>query len=287
MPKTWPDIVSEISGRIKKAQNDGESLWFRGQNEPWPIRSKLHRYVLEIEKRADQEGQTPPETLAGLLRKEFQTMYLRYGQLSTHILPTIEQGPWGRVFSMQHYGVSTPLIDFTESFAVALYMANWNRDPKRDAAVYLLEPLKMNSQSHIGPHHTAIGDDFSGYITRALLELYHPTLYSTIPDDMEKPDVLHPLAVTPTAINGRMRAQKAVFVLAGQSFESIDDNCPGAISRFILPSATYDDSMDWLNLVGYEHSEFFPDVWGISEDFKSRDQHIRKLAEQIATEART
>ena len=289
--KNWQEVLAEVNKRIKKTRSEGESIWFRGQNEPWPVRSKLHRYILDLEKSAGKEGQVSRKELASLLLREFQTMFQVFGQKSVHLLPPIEQGPWGRVFSMQHYGIPTPLVDFSESFALAVYMANWNRDPNKDAAIYILEPLKMNAQSHVGPHQVALNDDSPGFVSRALTELYHPTLYSSVPEEIIAPEELKDrtqlpsLAVTPTAINGRMRAQKAAFVLSSPSFDPIDEASEDAILKIVLSASTYEDSIDWLNLVGFEHVEYFPDIWGVSVDFELRSGHAKRLAEEIAREA--
>jgi len=48
---------------------------------------------------------------------------------------------------MQHYGLPTLLLDWTESFACAVYFAQQGRDPKSDAAIYLLDPQLLNAAS--------------------------------------------------------------------------------------------------------------------------------------------
>lgn len=282
MSERWPEILQSVSDRIKRAHDQGESIWFRGQNKPWALRSRLHRSILDLVKVAGEEGKATDDELRRLVLTEFQTMYQAYGQKCAQVLPPIEQGPWGRVFSMQHYGVPTILLDFTESFAVALYMANWNRDPRKDAALYILEPLKMNATSHVGPMQVALNDETPDMISATLTELYHPTLWFSVPEDLVPGPLkdrtsLPNLAVSPTAINRRMRGQKSTFVLCSASFEPVESSNRGAITPVILPSSTYEESRDWLSLVGFEHAEYFPDVWGVSEDFKIRSEHLKRL----------
>jgi hypothetical protein len=282
MSQSWLDILQTISDRIKEAHGRGESIWFRGQNESWPLRSRLHRSIFDLVEVAGKRSKATKDELSQLVLTEFQTMYQTYGQKCAQVLPPVEQGAWGRVFSMQHYGVATILLDFTESFAVALYMANWNRDPGKNAAIYVLEPLKMNAASHVGPQQIALNDDTPGSISRALTELYHPTQWKGIPDDLVPMELrdrtkLPNLAVTPTAINGRMRGQKSTFVLSSASLEPVERRNQEAITTIVLPASTFEESRDWLELIGFEHSEYFPDVWGISEDFGIRSEHLKRL----------
>lgn len=50
---------------------------------------------------------------------------------------------------MQHYGVPTRLLDWSENPLVALYFAVENKDKETDAAIWMLRPNKLNTHAHI------------------------------------------------------------------------------------------------------------------------------------------
>ena len=84
---------------------------------------------------------------------------LRFKQRSIPFVVRPQDDPWDKLFVMQHYGVPTRLLDWSENPFIGLYFAVTGTDftatgtfParllyfKQDAAVWLLDPVKWNRQ---------------------------------------------------------------------------------------------------------------------------------------------
>jgi len=165
---------------------------------------------------------------------------------------------------MQHFGVLTRLLDWTMSFACALYFAQRDRSRDDDAAIFILEPestnakvtgedssitmpLVLHEHHEIGPRHVD-------------LDLYHPNVHVST-DEVDQVRELPSLNVVAPFGNPRMQAQRGVFTLCGSSF------CPefeGSVVKIELPASTYDDAEEFLALAGVNEFTYFPDLFGLS-----------------------
>jgi hypothetical protein len=105
----------------------GLNPWFRGQaNAEWAPRPSLFR-----------KGGKEHDVTASFMQ--------RAGMYTNQRLPG---SPAQWLSLMQHVGVPTRLLDWTESAAVALYFAVHPREDK-DGAVWLLDPVELNKLSGV------------------------------------------------------------------------------------------------------------------------------------------
>src|SRR6266446_641072 len=142
MNPKWQEILEQVTTLRQESAKLGVKLWYRGQRVAgWPIRSTLHRRVIEYFERTKIHFGNEDTSF---LREEYKSVYRTFKAQAWHLLDPIERGDWGIVFRMQHHGFPTRLLDWTKSFACALYFAHWQRDPSEDAAVYVLNPEGLN-----------------------------------------------------------------------------------------------------------------------------------------------
>jgi hypothetical protein len=227
---------------MKQARTDlgnPDVLWYRGHpNSNFYLLATLLRY---------RNGLTKEKHLFTSFRK-----------FSDRILKR-RDSEWETLFEMQHYGVPTRLLDWSETFGVALFFAatyNQGHHPDNDAAIYLLDPIALNKLSGIGEIFTVPRDESKFGYTKIYWE--------------HTPFAAHaPIAIEPIFINDRMLAQRGVFTVHHDEIDPIEDKFPTAIKKVILPNAAIPAAMEFLELSNLNVFSIFPDLFGISDYLKS------------------
>lgn len=98
---TWEIILD----KAKKFKKSNRNVWFRGQGDSnWQLKSSLFRQSFS--------------TLEQYLNNE-RTKYNLFKNLG-HMYHN--EDDWSLLYTMQHHGVKTRLLDWSESFATALFL---------------------------------------------------------------------------------------------------------------------------------------------------------------------
>jgi FRG domain len=282
MNSKWQEILDDVTTLRREAAKLGVKLWYRGQRlAKWPIRSTLHRRVIEYFERT---GVHFGDEDVSFLREEYKTVYRMFKAQAWHLLDPIERADWGIIFRMQHHGFPTRLIDWTKSFACAIYFAQWQRNPNEDAAIYVLNPEGLNLVSAGRQGLIAVDDQSTGgnFDTRP----YHPRYLASTTD-------LPTIAVAPFSSNARMVAQSSAFTLSGDSFLPLENQFAGQLvtkgylRQIILPIEIRQDVDDFLETVGLGHFEYFPDLEGLRSAYRAEmDKTIERALEVLASQKR-
>ena len=80
--------------------------------------SALHRHVIKMTSTLREM----PANYFDYLRGEYKTLYRIFKGKVWPLLSEAQRSEWGVIFAMQHYGVPTRLMDWTESFTCALFL---------------------------------------------------------------------------------------------------------------------------------------------------------------------
>lgn len=230
----WLKILDEVTFFTKKSR----LVWFRGQNNNhrtngrYPLLSGLFRLDLPFEKIIEWE----------------EISYKRFFENGYDLHKSDNE--WDLLYLMQQYGVKTRLLDWSESFAVALYFAtrNWNR--KTPCSVWLLDPFQMNQTFH------DLNELKSMPKTGSFLE--------------ERDRFNKSLALSPTMNTYRSMFQKGFFTLQGNTKLGLEDEEKGILfKKKILKHIQIDCQLEndirmFLELTGINQFTLFPDLDGLA-----------------------
>ena len=171
---------------------------------------------------------------------------------------------WDILFWMQHYGLPTRVLDWSEVFSVALFFALEKYDPKssKTPCIWMLNPYALNEEASedrdlFSPKYLGYDgdeDEFWGYdeilLYDGLMELDHPC------------------AVYPELKNNRIHAQRGSFTVHGDLYEPLEEQFPPEKFRILrkvpIPSEAIGDAQRFLRQSGIDRHLLFPDLDGLA-----------------------
>ena len=259
-------ILDQVADIHKRFAKDAATAWFRGhRSTAWTLKSTLHRYIDEFTERLD-----PPmshEERRNYVREEAKSLYRHFKTDAWPLLRPEERSEWGVLLTMQHYRLPTRLLDWTESFACALFFAHQRREVQQAAAVWVLVPERLNEFA-VGQRGLISLNEHEGAVVIDTTE-WHP--------HWEAPDRnLQSIAVAPIFTNARMTAQRAAFTLMGDSFLPLEEQFDrrltreGALIKIDLPAAEYEEVSRYLDVAGITAFTFYPDLEGLALKHEAR-----------------
>lgn len=177
------------------------------------------------------------------------------------------------LFFMQHYGVPTRLLDWTENPYIALYFALTSGQSDLgvypdDSAVWVLDPIAWNEKS--------LG---SGWGPRGVLTLADPEAIGYAPKPGLDPGQLRAMRDEPVAMHGisnspRMVAQRGVFTIFGLGMDAMekyyeDKVYPAdCLLKLIVPRASIARLLEIVVSTGFTDSVSYPDLHGLAMEIK-------------------
>ena len=276
----YTDSVFSIFSQWEAERENGSApqVWFRGQHRDEPLLPKILRKV--------KDPNTGRETAYNeyYIHQAFSAAYRNY---------TSErfQDRSSEYYSfMQHYGIPTRLLDWTENGVLALYFAvssgAYDEDVQR--VVWVMNPGALNQLTTCRPtsyapllSHTALvqlrlkmpGSIRNGKLTEQFVDREINSLSS---DDRPSVEQLQlPIAFWPVSSgNIRIAAQKGGFTVHGidsQPIESLFEN--SGIRKYLIKIKIQRESVSLLRkqlqIIGMTPMSVYPDLFGLSGELSS------------------
>jgi hypothetical protein len=236
--------ISDLIGKLDAHKVGSEILWFRGHSDnSWKLTPSIAR-----------DGADP-------VNREW-ALFKRFKQnASRFIQGQVLQTNWEWFFLMQHYGVPTRLLDWSENPLVALYfcVSNPNLDGK-DANLWALSPVNYNTGAGVTSSYKKdipcfdLDKELDGYQTGNVLG-------ST--------SSLNPIACIAPKNSTRMAAQYGVFTIFHSEFKPLEETADAqAIWKYRIPSGSKPSLRKDLGLLGYSKLSMFPEIGNIADYLK-------------------
>jgi hypothetical protein len=168
---------------------------------------------------------------------------------------------WEWLFLMQHYGLPTRLLDWTESSLIALYFAIRDNAGDVDAAVWAMNPWWLNRQT------------FGDYV---LFPADDPRVQEHAPlrPEQELKGRL-PLAIKPIHASQRIAAQRGVFTIHGNERAALDrlarriGKDRPCLRRMVISSTHVPTVRRELAISGISEALIFPELSGLCREIKT------------------
>lgn len=255
-PTTLPSYMRVVQNLQRSAKH---GLWFRGSTKlEYRLAPSLYRH--------------PSKKTAAQLSELERKLMTRFRQRSMPYHSRNLSDDWEALFFMQHYGVPTRLLDWTENPLVGLHFALFlptgqapkydKKKPEKCAVIWVLDPFAWNEKAltHIsykgGPLEP--GEDTKAYAP------------SNTPGSLGE----FPVALYGAHNSPRIVAQQGVFTIFGDRKDPMETlitkgEFPAKSLRCIkiLPSRVSDFRESLLNQ-GVTESTVFPDLEGLARETK-------------------
>jgi hypothetical protein len=166
---------------------------------------------------------------------------------------------WERLAFFQHYGIPTRLLDWTESFGVALFFAI--RDNPDCPHIWIVNAFRLNKSNDASeqPRILMAGlDNLPDYhdcfvrIDNRIVWPYSKPIFLQIPWTTE-----------------RVRAQSGFFTFHATN-ESIEETNPKYFRKVDIPAEAIAGALKFLNNAGINEYTVFPDFVGLAGFLRSR-----------------
>lgn len=235
--------IGELLDVLSKQVPENEPVWFRGHADAtWKLDCTLAR-------NGGMDNELP------LIRRFKQ-----------NALPLITNRPadeWEWLFLMQHHGLPTRLLDWSESVLVSLYFAVNDEGGKHegdDGCIWALHPQELNAVSLRDPNATQVlglGDD----------EHFDDYLPSKIGAQRQ---TFQPLAATAVRNNPRIQMQQGVFTVSHRDLSGLDElDNTDPLWKVVIPAANKQNFRNQLKALNLSKLSLFPELANAAEHARS------------------
>ncbi|MCZ8073963.1 MAG: FRG domain-containing protein [Paucibacter sp.] len=239
---SWSKFLASVQRRVEALHSAGcPDIYFRGHAcADWLLEPGLARHR-RFNKNYSEEFTE-------------QRLFWSFRMRGAHLLPTAANG-WTTLFYMQHFGLPTRLLDWSTSFASALYFGIADGKAK-SPCIWILDPYHLNNR-------------FSNSDDVKNISVSHEIDYIQFMELAEKP--FGAIATEGDSSLERIRSQAGSFTLHSDLGHPLEQLCPSAITKHVLDVDHIPKAEKYLELAGVDDFSIFPDLSGLAAKIRKRE----------------
>lgn len=247
---TWSDILEQVTTfRTRVFERKRAEPFFRGHaKHSWALQPSLFRYSRSMS--------DPRQVIVDEGR-----IYWRVVRLGSHLLPKIKSS-WDTLFVMQHHGMPTRLLDWTESFGTALWFA-LNECSGSDPCVWMLDQYQLNELE--SGHDALYLPDYDFTPEKGYASGYEP--YVVDIGSRTFADFPHRIvSIAGVSSIPRLHSQRGVFTLHRDPAFAADSDpaLRSCFQKVTIPEVLVPQAREYLAVAGINSFTIFPDLFGLN-----------------------
>lgn len=249
----WSDFLQSVQSHLSDLDDAGcDCPYFRGHSDGnWKLLSGLGRREPEDYKKKNIES-------------------ILYYDFLSQAGPLLQRpdASWDVLFSMQHHGLPTRLLDWSTTFAVGLYFAlkpfisiacsapEALEVQDINPSIWILDPFELNKE-------------MNGFAAVLNPEMDLEGTYQEIFIEESKQLSEKVVAVNPSQSGKRLAAQRGCFTMHVDLHIPLEVVVPSVVKHFPIPREAIVEGVGFLRLAGMHEYGLFPDLDGLARHLKS------------------
>lgn len=254
------NTLNDVFNKILEFKTKYGTVWFRGHsNSTYKLNSGLYRISVDLDTVRDSEN-------------NLFNCFINYGDYYCNKF--YDKKEWNVLFLMQHYGLPTRLLDWTDSFLTALYFAITDKKENENACIWMLAPIELNKRCN-NLYENGADSRFENIGLLTLDSLPHRI--ERYRQFFEGHINIDSFAIVPRRSNDRLISQNGFFTVQGTSGKTLDEETKDILVKIDIDDDLFEECKKFLEISGINYYSLYGGLEGLCKYLKDELLKIKFL----------